>query len=191
MRYERSFLLRLYYGETERVVPTPVSERTYHPAGKETLHFICTGRETSYCRRHFLCDLRFLLNVCKADLVVLPSGLDRHGDHRACYLFMRELLGRQEQKPALLTYLLHAGNDTLWPNRGEATFSRPPIARKLWEQRLVLRASEEARRIKLDCINCFRSQQPEALNNYLLSFAKREEIFFPAFPGHPIINIFP
>lgn len=192
MRLEHSFLYHLFYENDHILVPTPVSRQTYHPAGKPTLHYACTGREADYCRNSFLDDLNRLLDVCQAQFIVLPSGLDRHGDHRACFLFMDELRHKRKTFPPMLSYLIHAGNDMLWPNRIGDAFSRPPgMDSGLWEHRIRVSASEMDRQRKQTCISCFHSQEPLAQNRFLLSFAKKEEIFFPCWANQPTINIFP
>lgn len=192
MRPDHSFLFRLFHEDDHIPLPTPVSSQTYHPAGKPTFHYAYTGREADYCRSSFLDDLNRLLDVCQAQCIVLPSGLDWHGDHRACFLFMDELRHRRKIFPLVLSYLIHAGDDMLWPNRCGDVFNRPPnMDSGLWERRIRINASEVDRQRKQTCISCFHSQEPLAQDRFLLSFAKKEEIFFPCWINQPTINIFP
>lgn len=192
MRLEHSFLYRLFYESGRTPISTNISSQTYHPAGRPTLHYTCTGQEADYCRSSFLGDLSRLLDICHAQLVVLPSVLDQHGDHRACFLFMDELRYKRKGFPPMLTYLVHAGDDMLWPNRGMDSFSCPPdMDSGLWTRRIRISASETDRLQKQTCISCFQSQEPLAQNRFLLSFAKREEIFFPCSANQPTMNIFP
>lgn len=192
MRFEHSFLYRLFYAKEDILLSTDVSRKTYHPMGGQTLHFASTGCEADYSRHSFLGDLNLLLEVSQADLVILPSALDRHGDHCACFLFMNELRHQRSTFPLALTYLIHAGDDMLWPNRDGYEFSYPTgMAPELWEHRLRLGASQADCQVKQACIRCFHSQEPLAQNQFLLSFGKREEIFFPFSADQPTINIFP
>lgn len=180
MRFDHSFLYRLFYSEKHTLISSAVSSKTYHPAGEQTLHHICTGQETAYCHSSFLNDLNCLLDVCRAELVILPSGLDWHGDHRACFLFMDELRHMRKSFPPMLTYLIHAGDDMLWPNRNAKEFSRPSnVVPELWAHRVNICSNKSDQQMKQTCIQCFQSQEPLAQNHFLMSFAKREEIFFP------------
>ena len=192
MRYDHSFLYRLFqHGECD-VLPTPCSDQTYHPAGGETFHHAHTAQEAPYCHNCFLEDLNGLLDICHIDTVVLPSCLDHHGDHAGCFLFMEKVCRMRGNAPILLTYLLHAGDDTLWPNRSGVQFHRPQIiSPQQWEGRLTIHASITEAQVKRSCICCFQSQNIGGNDNYLLSFAKREENFFPIGGVHPIMNIFP
>lgn len=185
MRLGHSFLYRMFSSAGRTLIPAPISSQTYHPAaGRQTLHHACTGGEAAYCRDNFLEDLDRLLDVCRAELVVLPSELDCHGDHRACFLFMNELRRMRDGFPNMLTYLIHAGDDMFWPNRTGEVFGRPPsmdLAR--WDKRVSIRVTETEQVVKELCIRCFQSQDPLAQDSFLLSFAKREEIFFPFPPN--------
>ena len=185
MRLGHSFLYRIFSSAGRMLVPTPISSRTYHPVvGRQTLHHACTGSEAAYCRDSFLEDLNRLLDICQAELVILPSGLDCHGDHCACFLFMEELRRMRNSFPSMLTYLIHAGDDMFWPNRTGEVFSRPPsMDPALWDKHVSICAAETEQQIKELCIHCFQSQDPLAQDGFLLSFAKYEEIFFPLSPN--------
>lgn len=177
MRYEHSFLYQLYHMEDDQLLRSKTAVQTYYPGAGQTLHHLCTNQEAPYTRRYFLQDLNCLLEFCHPDVVVLPSPYDLHGDHRACFLFMSELL-RGREHPVLLTYLLHAGSDSLWPNRKGAEFCRPPcLCEAAWNHRIILHLSEAERQKKLCCIDIFQSQLSTAPTGYLSAFAKYEEWF--------------
>lgn len=177
MNYEHSFLYRLYHMEDNQLLPSKTAVQTYYPGTGRTLHHLCTNQEAPYTRHCFLQDLNCLLEFCRPDIVVLPSPYDLHGDHRACFLFLDELL-RGRERPVLLTYLLHAGSDRLWPNRGDTRFCRPDcLSEAVWDDRIVLRLSEAERQKKLSCIGFFQSQISTSPAGYLPAFAKYEEWF--------------
>ena len=177
MRYEHSFLYQLYHMEGDQLLRSKTAVQTYHPGAGQTLHRLCTDQEAPYTRCRFLQDLNCLLEFCHPDVVVLPSPYDLHGDHRACFLFMDELL-RGRDRPVLLTYLLHAGSDRLWPNRKGAGFCRPPcLSEAAWDSRIILHLSEAERQKKLFCVGIFQSQLSTSPTGYLPAFAKYEEWF--------------
>lgn len=78
----------------------------------------------------------------------------------------------------LYTYLIHSGNDSVWPDRQEVVFARPYFISKTgWEKRIVHTFSPLDAELKRHIIHFFVSQSPSAFNNYLYSFAKQEEFF--------------
>lgn len=179
MRYEHSFLYRLYNMENDQELPSKTSAQTYHPGTGCTLHFLCTNCEAPYTRRNFVEDLNRLLALCRPDIIVLPSPCDLHGDHRACFLFLEEVLRGINNRLVLLTYVLHAGADELWPNRESARFVRPIcLSKPAWDSRITLELFEPEYQKKLSCIGLFSSQAASP-GGYLHAFAKREEWFIP------------
>lgn len=185
MQFDHSFLYRLFNSERRQICSSLISSETYHPVGKMTVHNMYTGKEADYCRESLLLDLTFLFYDCQPDVLIIPSYFDRHGDHLGCELFIRELMEQEKIDIFLIEYFLHTDDDCLWPDRIENRFTCPKnIPLLLWERRLVLPASEEERKKKIECINCFKTQLLNDHSGYLHSFAKQEECFFL----YPIIN---
>lgn len=180
MRLEKSFLYRLFNSYNYDIQTSFVASETYHPAGKETIHYIHTGQEASYCRENFIIDLNYLLNQCEPDIIILPSHFDKHGDHYACSMFFKELQEYKNLPSLIMTYIMHVGDDSFWPDRESFLFLRPSIVdQEVWEKRIIFKMSEKKRLEKMKYIQLFHTQIKNDNSNYLISFAKREEVFLP------------
>lgn len=179
MPYPESFLLRLYHsGNPQAVLSSPNSGATY-VAGGESYHCRQTGREAPYCRQSFKGDLAGVLEMLDPDLLILPSVHDCHGDHRAVGLFWKEIQAESPRlQPTVYAYLVHGGDDLIWPSRDTLHFDCPPcLPAPLWASRKQFQFSPELCGRKKEALETFVSQGPQAYDRYLLSFAKEEEFF--------------
>jgi len=178
MRLEKSFLYRLYNASDDAIQQSPFSYKTYHPVGEKTLHAILYGQEAFYTRRNLLADLKNVIYYFNPDTVVLPSQYDFHGDHKAVNYFMNDIFQKDNFHINVMYYLIHGGNDQLWPNfSNKAYLQAKCIPKALWEQRIIIPANAIQRLEKNAAIQKFESQHPNNLNAFLLRFAKEEEFF--------------
>lgn len=180
MRKEHSFLYRLYHAKPNDICPSGCSCHTYHPAGLETIHHRFHNKEATYTRAHFIDDLRTVFSVINPDKLLIPSVYDVHGDHSSLASFAKEIINGQ--RLMTYSYLIHAGNNMVWPPRGSNSWTCPPVLPgAVWESRLLVN-NEEAAISKFQAIMCFKSQDLCALDGFLPAFAKTTELFFEIIP---------
>jgi len=173
-----SFLLKLYNCPAAKVCASKWSSKTYHPLGDITVHNLLYGKQASYTRSHFLNDLDAILQYLHTQILIAPSQYDYHGDHRALGLFVTELIKQGTLKIPVYSYLIHTGNDLLWPDRDTNEFHRPDcISQELWQTRIIHTFTQKVASGKLKIIQSFVSQCPLDLNWFLLSFAKKQEFY--------------
>ncbi len=178
MNYSHSFLRRMLFAKPNKPLKTPFSSITYHPAGKRTIHFMRTGSESLLSQVTFLTDLDWFINNNNPDIIIVPNSLDLHGDHAALLFFLQKLASFN-QIPHCLTYIIHGGNDALWPNRSTKEFTCPPIcSSKLWKERISFPLTYDELLQKRKAVTVFTTQLIDDTNNFLMSFSKQEEIFF-------------
>lgn len=191
MEREVSFLHRLRCAQDEReVFPSSCGMETYGvPGEKEDYCFERTGSHASYCRAALEEDLRMLLQHVRPSHVITCAECDRHGDHEALFGFVHNALKElPAPAPALWVGLIHSPDgDDQWPLWGEKqdfytepkNLSRESTLR--WRERIRIPLSENMRRDKEKLIASYQtalSKDEPDVCRYLLSFAKREEIFW-------------
>lgn len=178
MRDTHSFLRKLRFASKELPFSTPFSTTTYHPAKKLTVHALRTGKETLLTHGALLDDLIWFVNQYKPDILIFPHQNDQHGDHAAISAFLHET-NILEQIPISLTYIIHGGNDIVWPHRDTERFLCPPVfPETLWENRISIKLTEAERQFKIQALQFFKTQLSSDISGFLLSFCKQEEIFF-------------
>lgn len=180
MPYPESFLLRLYHNsDGNEILPSRNSKSTYAAGGYQTFHSLKTGAEANYSRRNFKADLADILKQLDPGILILPSIYDYHGDHRAVGLFWKEIQKEaMPLRPKVHAYLLHGGDDLLWPARDTPRFDCPPcIPPEVWSRRKLFHYNQELCKDKKAALETFTSQKPLDYNRYLLAFAKQEEFF--------------
>jgi LmbE family N-acetylglucosaminyl deacetylase len=177
---QTSFLFKLYDShDLYRTYVAPYSIMTYHPLSVKTIHQIAFDKEGLYCKHCFIKDLEAVFSFLKPQLLLVPSYYDHHYDHKALSLFIQEFLIEKEITIPVYSYLVHSGNDLLWPNRENLYFTCPPqISNTFWQNRIVYRFSRKDAEWKKQLIQSFASQSPLSNNGFLLSFAKKEEFYF-------------
>lgn len=179
-QFKSSFLYKLYTASNEnKIYVTQYNEKqTYHPLGFKTVHYSFFGNEAFYTKKNFLLDIETLLNNLHPDVIIIPSIYDSHYDHKALGYFFNDILNVKRGALKVYSYLIHSRNDLLWPDRNKCFFLRPPcVSQGLWDKRLIYEFSQEEVEWKRQVIKIFTSQSPEKFNNYLYSFAKKEEFF--------------
>lgn len=178
MKYSHSFLRRMSFEEPNTVLSTPFSSMTYHPAGRETVHFMRTGLESPLTQAAFLADLEWFIKKDFPDIIIAPNFLDMHGDH-ATLIQLLQKLNIFNQIPICLTYIIHGGNDTLWPLRNTKTFTCPPVLSiNEWKKRISVPLTKQEQIRKYRAIAGFTTQLKDDSVNFMVSFSKQEEVFF-------------
>lgn len=178
MKYSHSFLRRMSFEEPNTVLSTPFSSMTYHPAGRETVHFMRTGLESPLTQAAFLADLEWFIKKDFPDIIIAPNFLDMHGDH-ATLIHLLQKLNIFNQIPICLTYIIHGGNDILWPLRNTKTFTCPPVLSiNEWKKRISVPLTKQEQIRKYRAIAGFTTQLKDDSVNFMVSFSKQEEVFF-------------
>lgn len=167
-----SFLNRLYCAHPDAICPSFVSDHSYHPLLSNDNSF--DFKSTPYTRNGFKASLKRALLHCRPDIIYTTSQYDAHGDHRALFFFLQEVLSELNIKPVVRQFIIHGGDDKTWPQRDTPYFIKPPECPiNLWKQRIILSGVDAKK--KQELIQIFKSQISPS--GYLLSFAKDEEIF--------------
>ncbi|MCI7041089.1 MAG: PIG-L family deacetylase [Lachnospiraceae bacterium] len=178
MKYSHSFLRRMSFEEPNTVLSTPFSSMTYHPAGRETVHFMRTGLESPLTQAAFLADLEWFIKKDFPDIIIAPNFLDMHGDH-ATLIHLLQKLNIFNQIPICLTYIIHGGNDILWPLRNTKAFTCPPVLSiNEWKKRISVPLTKQEQIRKYRAIAGFTTQLKDDSVNFMVSFSKQEEVFF-------------
>jgi len=145
-------------------------------------HHRRTGSSAPLTATALLEDLSAILVELRPRAVVVPHGLDTHGDHRTTWAFVMQTLEEVRQTPRLWRSIVHA-SDECWP----ALDCREPLAADAgWtplpgalrdyrpDETLSVRAEQ-----KLEWIGSFTSQLDQPLRrDWLASFARAQESFF-------------
>lgn len=165
-----SFLNRLYCAQPDTLYASFVSDHSYLPLNDNSSDF----ESMPYTRNGFKASLRRALLRCCPDIIYTASQHDAHGDHRALFFFLQEVLSELNIRPIVRQYMIHGGDDKAWPQRDTQHFLKPPRCPiGLWERRVILPGVDAKR--KRELIQIFKSQISPS--GYLLSFAKEEEFF--------------
>ncbi|TYP72411.1 LmbE family N-acetylglucosaminyl deacetylase [Paenibacillus methanolicus] len=147
------------------------------------------GRPAAYTKACVLKDVTDLICTLQPRHIYMTNEADRHPDHQAVGLFVREAAERAGFAGGLHTYLIHSGpvDDEQWPWPRGVTPTLPFEAHLYdgkripeglpWppQERMPLNDREIGR--KLQAILAYRSQFPVD-EELLLSFSKNEEIFW-------------
>lgn len=147
---------------------------------KKVPYSICLSPKAAYIGENILKDLENVLAEFNPTKIFVSHPVDTNRDHRSLYLFLRVALWNLEGKikqPDLYPYLIHA---VRWPEpRGYHPELRISPPERLagstieWKQAVL---TEEEIKAKHDAIS-FYETQIEYNPQYLLTFARRNEIF--------------
>lgn len=178
MNYSHSFLRRILFEKTTVPLVTPYSYKTYHPSGEKTVHAIRTNFESVFTQQNFLTDLEWFIKKNSPDVLIVPHYSDMHGDHAAIIPLLSKI-DVFNQVSICLTYIIHSGNDALWPPRKGNFFTRPSLfTENLWKNRISIPLTPREQSKKSEAIALFVTQLQNDTNHFLSSFSKQEEIFF-------------
>ena len=121
-------------------------------------------------------DFRAVLKRVRPTLVLAPSPLDAHPDHRAAGILTLQVMSRRGELARVRYWIVHGGLD--WPRpRGLSMalpLTPPPRGRGLDLLPFRLDAAEEAR--QLEAVRAYHTQLT-VMSGFLLSFVRRTELF--------------
>ena len=173
MSQNNSFLYRLYHLKGSDILPSLVSNQTYHPIlGSKEWHYKMQGKHGDYSRSGFLHDLERIFLHCKPGEVYVSSRYDLHGDHIALYHFTMEVIKKMKTPPLVMQYIVHGDDRGHWPTNA-SYFECPPVCdEEIWGKRVITKVDAAEKKA---LIEIFQSQLTQS--DHLLNFAKNEEVF--------------
>lgn len=196
MPQEDSFLAHLYQEKDEnRLYPSLCSKQTYGLAGKEDYHFTKTGAHAPYTRKSLKGDLRNIIREGKPDHIFTTSAFDMHGDHKALYQFVVEILEECKQEngytPTLYTGMVHSNaGDDCWPQREsvgtvyECPKDFDAMTGLKWNERVVFPVPQEMscslkeKNLKYKALLEYKTALEPSAYDFLMAFMKEEEVFW-------------
>jgi LmbE family N-acetylglucosaminyl deacetylase len=126
-------------------------------------------------------DFAAVLERTRPTLILAPSPLDEHADHRAAALVTLTVSERLGALPRVRYWIVHGGEG--WPSPRELLAGVPltaaPVSRGLTPIPFALAPGEEDR--KLRALQSYATQM-RAMAPFLLAFVRSTEVFF-ALPG--------
>lgn len=121
-------------------------------------------------------DFIRVLNRVHPTLVLAPSPLDAHPDHRAAGILTMQVLSRRHALNTARFWIVHGGRD--WPHpRGlhaKLPLAAPPRGRGLGLTAFDLEPLEEAD--KLEAVRQYHTQM-SVMSSFLLSFVRANELY--------------
>lgn len=191
MEYSDSFLYRLYFGD-ENLTLSSLHGRTetFLPASFPEYHMQRFGCHAPYTKQSVATDVLSVIRDVMPDVLYIPCRVDRHGDHMALYHFVMDAIKEiSDYHPEVFQFLIHTYDDLAWPNRSESAphlYEAPSDIEKLgldWDKRIIcpvpdLMKRDSAENLKFNILEYYQTQHPHDYNEYIVSFAKDEEIFF-------------
>lgn len=177
MPKKESFIWNLWEAEDDHhVYPSHVGVHTYGPSNHPDFHSTVHGAPADYTKTAFRADIVELLQRLNPDAVFTTHPDDAHGDHAGLYQFVKELVGNR----TLYTAFCHSElGDSAWPEIGDH-FTCPPGLENIWETALFLNLTENEVMHKKQALEEHRAAlKPDAVD-YLRSFIKKDEIYFPS-----------
>jgi LmbE family N-acetylglucosaminyl deacetylase len=121
-------------------------------------------------------DFARVLDRVRPTLVLAPSPLDAHPDHRAAGIVTLQVLSRRHELTAARFWIVHGG--VLWPSprglRPQQPLSEPPRGRGLGLTAFDLDPREEAG--KLQAVRQYHTQL-SVMSSFLLAFVRTNELY--------------
>lgn len=190
-----SFFYRLFLDQTGITLPSCWGKtETWLPDGMREYRFLKDGVHSPYTRAAVLRDITDLLREFRPDEIYVTAPCDLHGDHAALGAFVSEALAaltaESTWRPKLYHFLIHTADEKSWPPRTGDFFPEPADSCALgldWAAREVRPLPDGfTAQDKYNLLFTYASQDPHAYDDYLIGFAKAEELFFPADPTKPV-----
>ncbi len=129
----------------------------------------------AYTGENLLRDLRFVFQQAGPTVVLAPSPLDRHADHRAAGNLTLRILGETDEVAKGRWWIVHGGVEWPLPKnlRPRLPLYPPPAGRGMDWQSVAI--TPEQGDVKLKAINAHRSQFPIQAR-FLEAFVRRNEL---------------
>lgn len=189
-----SFLSRLEKAEENEIIKASTGRQIY---GIKNVHedfcFQRTAEHGLYTKSAFLQDLNALIEKVNPSLVITTAESDCHGDHSALFRFVKNALAHRSTHTALWCGMVHSPDgDLAWPKmtKNLSEFEAPAKSwgeNLLWQNKISVPIPREMLAVTTEDSSKYKLllQYKTALNpsepevcEYLLSFAKNEEIFW-------------
>lgn len=130
-------------------------------------------------------DFSSVLDRVQPTLILAPSPLDAHPDHRAAGLLTIAVSARHRSLPLVHYWIVHGGED--WPSPRDllpgVPLTAPPLGRGLALSSFTLEPAEEDR--KLAALKAHRTQM-RVMAPFLLAFVRTTELFFALPPAQTL-----
>jgi len=128
-----------------------------------------------YTGANLLGDLRLVFQQARPTVVLAPSPLDRHQDHRAAGNLTLRILGETDEVAKARWWIVHGGVQWPLPKRLQPRLPLypPPAGRGLDWQRVA--TTPEQGEVKLTAIHAHKSQFP-VLARFLEAFVRTNEL---------------
>lgn len=198
--------LRALGGKPEDLVflgyPDSCLDEVYRARGPEPVQQRFTRKSETDGARPFtyasvLSDVIELIRTFKPDRIYVTNKADRHRDHQASFRFVRDAVKEAGYRGGVETYLIHGGPEWPWPPgiTPRSPFEAHPVKGERiplgvpWPPPVRVALSPEESRLKLAAIRAHATHLENAPEgplarerDYLESFVKSEEVFWPADP---------
>jgi LmbE family N-acetylglucosaminyl deacetylase len=153
-----------------------------------------TARPSPYTHAAVLSDVVALISELRPARIAVTHEADAHADHRAAFLFVRDAVEKCGYRGPLDAYLIHGGPEWPWPagatpgapfeahEVGGAPSPRDvawPPPRRVPLDPADAAAKERAIRAQASHLVGDLSRTLQEERDYLLSFVKSEEVFWP------------
>lgn len=180
MRKEKSQIYKLIICQNgDEIVSGNKGDYTNGPGTQKEFSYLKNGEHMLYTKNNLLNILNEVVTEIRPEYLFIPHRLDMHADHVAVNMCVQEML-RERKLPRdliILQYLIHTLNDMTWPNRSGDQFECAPLfTEEEWGRRIIFTVNDPAEKERYICI--YDSQKPRAFRKYLLSFSKKEEIYW-------------
>ncbi len=174
MGYPGNSLNRIYKAQnSEMLIRSRATRQRYGIASWKG-----TRKEISFTRKSFINDLDEILITEKPDILIIPAAFDSNSDHYATHAIIIERLKILNLSPMIMSYLVHRGSRKFFPKpygyRPDAGILDPtglPSPSRYIPTQTGNIAKEKALR--------FHKTQIRLKDGFLLSFIRKEEIFWP------------
>lgn len=176
MAWEESFLAKLWEAGSAR--SRWGRTHTWQPDGFAEYHMQRFGSHGAYTKQTIMQDISTLLKELAPDEIYVTASFDKHGDHAAAALLVKQAAQQAAPQAEIFEYLVHTAAEEAWPPR-QGAYMRPDDPDVPWERHEIrpLPTGFSAEH-KYKLLQQYASQHPEAYNGFLLAFAKNEEIVF-------------